>query len=106
MDDQALQADVRNVREKVGAAVGDPAAQSQAAVQNKLDRGSAIFQDLRASTGEAVERAAAVARGLSAAGTQTAAQAGELVKNTARAAIKPARRQRSFTNRERIREDI
>jgi ElaB/YqjD/DUF883 family membrane-anchored ribosome-binding protein len=84
MDDQPFGTDVRDATEKVGAAAGDLAAQGQAAVQNRLDQGRAIFQDLKTSTGEAVEKATAVARDLSAAGTQAAAQAGELIKGAAR----------------------
>jgi len=84
MDDQPFQTDLGDATEKIGAAAGDLATQSQAAAQNRLDQGRAIFQDLKTGTGEAVEKATAVARDLSAAGTQAAAQAGELIKGAAR----------------------
>jgi hypothetical protein len=84
MDDQPFQAGVRDAAEKIGAAAGDLAAQSEAVVQKRLEQGRAILHDLKASTGEAVEKASAVARDLSAAGAQAATQAGELVKGAAR----------------------
>jgi hypothetical protein len=69
---------------RAGDKVNDLATQTRANVQGKLDQGKAMFQDAKASAGDAVERATAVARDVSAAGTHAAAQAGEVIQGVAR----------------------
>jgi ElaB/YqjD/DUF883 family membrane-anchored ribosome-binding protein len=84
MDEQRVADAATDAAGKVRDTVSDLAAQTQANMQSKLDQGRAGLQDLKASAGDAVERATAVARDVSAASTQAAAQAGEVIQGVAR----------------------
>jgi len=75
---------VRNTAGKVGEMADKASTAAQSGVQDKLDQGKAMLQDARAAAGDAVNRATAVARDMSTAGTQAAAQAGEAMQGVAR----------------------
>ena len=67
------------VKDKAGK-VGDLADSAS----DKLDQGKAMWEEAKASAGDALGRATSVARDVSAAGTQAAMQAGELIQGAAR----------------------
>jgi ElaB/YqjD/DUF883 family membrane-anchored ribosome-binding protein len=75
---------VRDTIGKVAEKADNLAAQTQGRVQGTLDQGKAMFQNAKAGVGDAMERATAVARDVSSAGTQAAAQAGEVIQGVAR----------------------
>jgi hypothetical protein len=53
------------------------------AVKGKLDQGKGVFEDLQAGAGEAMEKATALVREVSATGSQAVAQAGDVVQGVA-----------------------
>jgi hypothetical protein len=71
-------------KQRVEDVVTDTAAEVADTVQGKLDQGKGIFQDFQAGAGEAIDKATALVRDVSTAGSQAIAQAGEVVQGVAR----------------------
>jgi ElaB/YqjD/DUF883 family membrane-anchored ribosome-binding protein len=69
---------------KTAGKVAEMSDDASAQVQDKLDQGKAIWQDAKVTAGDAVGRVASAARDVSAAGTEAAARAGEVVQGVAR----------------------
>jgi len=84
MDEQRAGSNMGDTAGKAADAAKDMASQTQANLQGKLDQGKAMLQDVKTTAGDAVERATGVARDLSAAGSQAAAQASDVIQGVAR----------------------
>jgi hypothetical protein len=84
MDEQRVEGIVSEAATKAGDAVSDLVTQTRTSVQGKLNQGKAILHEVKAGTGDAVEKATALAREASSAAGQAVAQAGEVVQGVAR----------------------
>jgi ElaB/YqjD/DUF883 family membrane-anchored ribosome-binding protein len=84
MDEQRVEGIVSEAAAKAGDAVNDLVTQTRTSVQGKLNQGKAILHEVKAGTGDAVEKATALAREASSAAGQAVAQAGEVVQGVAR----------------------
>jgi ElaB/YqjD/DUF883 family membrane-anchored ribosome-binding protein len=84
MDEQRVEGIVSEAAAKAGDAVSDLVTQTRTSVQGKLNQGKAILHEVKAGTGDAVEKATALAREASSAAGQAVAQAGEVVQGVAR----------------------
>jgi hypothetical protein len=69
---------------KVGDAVGDLAAKTEKAVQDKIDQGKPVLRDLQAGAGAAIDKVAGLARDASSAGIQAVAQASDAIQGATR----------------------
>ena len=79
MDQQGVEGRVSDTAAEIGTAVSDLAAQTEAGVQGKLDEGKGLLNDLRASAGEAMEKATDLARKASTVGGQAVARASDAI---------------------------
>src|SRR5437667_7354323 len=84
MDQQRIGDVVSETAAKAGDAVSDFVTETQTGVQDKLDKGKAVLDEVKAGAGEAIEKATALAREASSAAGQAVAQAGEVVQGVAR----------------------
>jgi ElaB/YqjD/DUF883 family membrane-anchored ribosome-binding protein len=75
---------VSDATAKVGDTVSDLAAKTEKVVQEKIDQGKPMFQDLQANAGAAIDKAAGLARDASSAGIQAVAQASDAIQGVAR----------------------
>src|SRR6476659_9771344 len=75
---------VKDAAVKAGDAAANAAGQVQSDLQDKVAQGKAIWQDAKASAGDAIGKATALAQEASAAGSKAAAQAGEIAQDVAR----------------------
>ena len=75
---------VKDAAVKAGDAAANAAEQVQSDLQDKVAQGKAIWQDAKASAGDAIGKATALAQEASAAGSKAAAQAGEIAQDVAR----------------------
>ena len=75
---------VKDAAVKAGDAAANAAGQAQSDLQDKVAQGKAIWQDAKASAGDAIGKATALAQEASAAGSKAAAQAGEIAQDVAR----------------------
>ena len=75
---------VSDATAKVGDTVNDLAAKTEKVVQEKIDQGKPAFQDLQASAGAAIDKAAGLARDASSAGIQAVTQASDTIQGVAR----------------------
>jgi len=85
MDRQGVEgrvSDMSDTAAKIGNTVSDLAAQTETGVQDKLDQGKGLLHDLRASGGEAMDKA--TARKASTVGGQAVARAGDAIQGAAR----------------------
>jgi hypothetical protein len=64
----------------------DAVAEVGDAAKGRLDQGKGLFEDLQAGAGAAMEKATALVREVSTAGSQAVAQAGDVVQGIAREA--------------------
>ena len=78
------QGTVRDAAGKAAEMGNKASSQAQSTLQDKVDQGKAVWQDAKASAGDVMERATSAARDMTAAGSQAAAQAGEVVQGVAR----------------------
>jgi ElaB/YqjD/DUF883 family membrane-anchored ribosome-binding protein len=81
MDQQRGEAMVSDATAKVGDTVSDLAAKTEKVVQDKIDQGR---RDLQASAGEAIDKAADLARQASTAGVAALTQASDAIQGMAR----------------------
>jgi ElaB/YqjD/DUF883 family membrane-anchored ribosome-binding protein len=84
MDEQHDQSAMSDSAAKVGEKAGNLAAQAQGRVQDALDRGKPMLDDLQAKAGQAMGQATDMARKASSAGIQAVTQASDAVQGTAR----------------------
>ena len=84
MDEQRDQSAMSDSAAKVGEKVGNVAAQAQGTVQDAIDRGKPILNDLQAKAGQAIGQATDMARQASSAGVQAVSQASDAVQGAAR----------------------
>jgi ElaB/YqjD/DUF883 family membrane-anchored ribosome-binding protein len=84
MNQQKDEAVAMSAAAKVGGAVSDLAAQTQDAVQEKIKEAEPLFRDLRASAGDAIDKATELARKASDVGFQAVTQASDAIQGTAR----------------------
>jgi hypothetical protein len=75
---------VSDATAKVGGTVSDLAAKTETVVQEKIDQGRPALQDLQASAGAAINKAAGLAPDASSAGIQAVAQASDAIQGVAR----------------------
>jgi len=83
MDRQGVEgrvSDTSDTAAKIGNTVSDLAAQTETGVQDKLDQGKGLLHDLRASGGEAMDKATDLARKASTVGGQAVARAGDVIE--------------------------
>jgi ElaB/YqjD/DUF883 family membrane-anchored ribosome-binding protein len=80
MDRQGVEGHVSDTAAKIGNAVNDLAAQTETGVQGKLDQGKGVLSDLRASAGDAMDKATELARTASTVGGQAVARAGDALE--------------------------
>ncbi len=80
MDQQRVEGSVSDTAAKIDNTVSNLAAQTEAGVQGKLDQGKGILYDLRASAGEAMDKATDLARKASTVGGQAVARAGYAIE--------------------------
>ena len=81
MDRQGVEgrvSDMSDTAAKICNTVSDLAAQTETGVQDKLDQGKGLLHDLRASGGEAMDKATDLARKASTVGGQAVARAGDV----------------------------
>jgi ElaB/YqjD/DUF883 family membrane-anchored ribosome-binding protein len=86
MDQQQLQDVASETAERTGKMASGAASQARASVQDALDQGKTMLQDMQASTGETVEKASTMARETAKTGGQAMARAGEVIQGVAREA--------------------
>ncbi|MBV8090775.1 MAG: hypothetical protein JO139_14620 [Alphaproteobacteria bacterium] len=84
MDQQRDQSAMSDSAAKVGEKVGNVAAQAQGSVQDAIDRGKPMLNELQAKAGEAMGQATDMARKASSAGVQAVNQASDAVQGAAR----------------------
>ena len=83
MDRQGVEgrvSDMSDTAAKIGNTVSDLVAQTETGVQDKLDQGKGLLHDLRASGGEAMDKATDLARKASTVGGQAVARAGDVIE--------------------------
>ena len=83
MDRQGVEgrlSDMSDTAAKICNTVSDLAAQTETGVQDKLDQGKGLLHDLRASGGEAMDKATDLARKASTVGGQAVARAGDVIE--------------------------
>ena len=83
MDRQGVEgrvSDTSDTTAEIGNTVSDLAAQTETGVQDKLDQGKGLLHDLRASTGEAMDKATDLARKASTVGGLAVARAGDAIE--------------------------
>jgi hypothetical protein len=83
MDRQGVEgrvSDTSDTTAEIGNTVSDLAAQTETGVQDKLDQGKGLLHDLRASTGEAMDKATDLARKASTVGGRAVARAGDAIE--------------------------
>ena len=86
MDRQGVEgrvSDTSDTTAEIGNTVSDLAAQTaqtETGVQDKLDQGKGLLHDLRASGGEAMDKATDLARKASTVGGQAVARAGDVIE--------------------------
>jgi hypothetical protein len=86
MDRQGVEgrvSDTSDTTAEIGNTVSDLAAQTETGVQDKLDQGKGLLHDLRASTGEAMDKATDLARKASTVGGRAVARAGDAIQGAA-----------------------
>lgn len=84
MDQQRDESGLSDSAAKVGEKVGNLATQAQGTVQNAIDRGKPMLQDLQSKAGETMGQATDLARKASSAGLQAVTQASDTVQGAAR----------------------
>jgi phage-related minor tail protein len=84
MDRQGVESQMSDTAARIGNAVNDLAAQTEAVVEGKLDQGKGMLHDLRASAGEAMDKAVDLARKASTVGGQAVARAGDAIQGAVR----------------------
>jgi hypothetical protein len=80
MDQREVEGRVSETAAEIGNTVSDLAAQTETGVQDKLDQGKGLLHDLRASGGEAMDKATDLARKASTVGGQAVARAGDVIE--------------------------
>ena len=75
---------VSDATAKAGNAVGDIAAKTEKVFQEKIDQAKPVLQDLQATAGNAIDKAAGFARDASNAGVQAVTQASGAIQGVAR----------------------
>ena len=84
MAEQQVESVLSETASKAEDAVNDFVAQARTGVQSKLDQGKALLHEVKAGTGEALEKASAMAGQASSAAGQAVAQTSEAIQGVAR----------------------
>src|SRR5438552_1947180 len=84
MAEQRVENVVSETASKAGDAVNDLVTQARTGVQGKLDQGKALLHEVKAGTGEALEKASALAGQASSAAGQAVVQTNEAIQGVAR----------------------